>query len=66
MSQCFVQYVFSDIYLTPMGSLNFSTNVQCKASSAGDDLHHVFAVEQMEKKLAAAKIRLVVMELILI
>ena len=42
-----------------MGSLNFGTNVQPKASSGGDDLHKVFAVEQVEKKLAAAKIRLV-------
>jgi hypothetical protein len=42
-----------------MGSLNFSTNVQAKSSSIGLDLHQTFAVEQVEKKLAAAKIRLV-------
>ena len=44
-----------------MGSLNFRTNYPSKASrfSAGHDLDQVFAVEQVEKKLSAAKIRLV-------
>ena len=49
-----------------MGSLNFNTNDRFKASSsssAGDDLAQVYAVEQVEKKLAAAKIRLVLEKL---
>ena len=53
---------FQIFYFRTMGSLNFGTNVQPKASSGGDDLLKVFAVEQVEKKLAAAKIRLVTIE----
>ena len=39
-----------------MGLLNYHTTVQSKAS-AGDAIDQVFAVEQAEKKLGAAKIR---------
>ena len=44
-----------------MGSLKLRTNDLFKASrpSAGHDFDQAFAVEQAEKKLAAAKIRLV-------
>jgi uncharacterized membrane protein len=42
-----------------MGSLNFRTNDQSKASRSSADLDQAFAVEQVEKKLSAAKIRLV-------
>ena len=63
MFQRYVQYVVSDLYLRNMGSLNFGTNVQPKASSGGDDLLKVFAVDKVEKKLAAAKIRLVTIEI---
>ena len=49
------------IEVRTMGSLNFRTYDQSKASrsSSGHDLDRGFAVEQVEKKLSAAKIRLV-------